>query len=73
MLKPDSTGLEVARTLRAAHPDVGIVFITGMPRDEIMNAIGDLDRCRVVSKPCEFFELFEAVQALAPAENAAAP
>jgi CheY-like chemotaxis protein len=68
LLKPDRTGLEVVETLRAAHPDLGVVFISGLPADEIEPKVRHLRRYRIVSKPCEFFELFEAVQQLAPAE-----
>jgi DNA-binding response OmpR family regulator len=66
VLKPNHTGLEVAETLRVAQPEMGIVFITAMPRDEIEPRVRHLHRYRLVNKPCEFFELFEAVQSFAP-------
>lgn len=64
ILKPDHTGLEVAEALRAAHPNLGIVFISGLPHDEIESRVHHLGRYAIVSKPCEFFELFEAIQSM---------
>jgi CheY-like chemotaxis protein len=68
ILKPDYTGLEVAETLRAAHPNLGLVFITGVSPEEVEEKAEHLKPFRVVSKPCEFFRLFEAVQDVSPKE-----
>jgi DNA-binding response OmpR family regulator len=64
VLKPDHTGLEVAVTLRAAHPDLGLVFITGRPFEEVDAEARHLRPYRIVNKPCEFYELLEAVQSV---------
>lgn len=72
ILKPFYTGLEVAETLRAAHPNLGVVFITGASPDEVEPKIQHLQPYRLVSKPCEFYKLFEAVQEMTPKEVSSA-
>jgi len=62
VLKPDHTGLEAAEALRAAHPQLGLIFITGRPFEEIDAEARHLHPYRFISKPCEFFDLFQAVQ-----------
>jgi CheY-like chemotaxis protein len=66
ILKPNHTGLEVAEALRAAHPDLGLVFISGLPHEQIESSVRHLGRYRIVSKPCEFYELFQAIQTMTP-------
>jgi DNA-binding response OmpR family regulator len=62
MLKAEQTGLDVAESLRRMDPTIGLVFITALPEEEARQMAGHLDNFEVVQKPCEFYELLEAVQ-----------
>jgi len=60
----DKDGLSVVRTIRAAHPDIGIIVITpGAPGDELASGYqsgADL----VLSKPASLDEISAAIRAL---------
>jgi len=68
LLKSSHTGLEIAATLRASNPNIGLVFITGLPDNKVFSMARNLQPFRVVHKPCEFYQLFEAVQEVIPEE-----
>ena len=68
LLKSSHTGLEIAEALRASHPNIGLVFITGLPDNKVVSMARNLHPYRVVHKPCEFYQLFEAVQEVIPQE-----
>lgn len=61
MLKTELTGLDVARTLKQQLPELRIVFISGHPLEELRPQAKDLQPVRFVRKPCEFFELLNAI------------
>ncbi len=61
MLKADLTGLEVARALKKELPDLRVVFISGHPIEDLRSQVTDLQPVRFVNKPCEFFDLLQAI------------
>jgi DNA-binding NarL/FixJ family response regulator len=60
--------LEIAETLRDSNPNIGLVFITGLPINKVISMAMNMRPFRVVPKPCEFYQLFEAVQEMIPEE-----
>lgn len=64
LLKSDLTGRDAALAIRAQHPNLPIVFITALPADIIAEQTADLRPCRIVNKPCEFYDLLLAIHEL---------
>ena len=67
MLKDRMNGLEVAESLRAVHPDLRIIVITGFPSPELESRIKAIPGAQCLSKP------FRPAELLAATEQAAAP
>jgi excisionase family DNA binding protein len=61
---PDMPGDEVYKALKAAHPDVPIVIITGYPDSEVLSRILAHGSVTVIQKPLEFEQLNRTVRQL---------
>lgn len=61
---PDIPGDEVYVQLKAMHPDLPIVVITGYPDSEILSKILTTGPVTVIKKPIEFDQLNKAVKQL---------
>mgnify|MGYP000355468837 CR=1 FL=1 len=61
---PDVSGDEVYSQLKAIHPDLPIVVITGYPDSEILSRILSLGPLTVIKKPIEYEQLNRAVKQL---------
>lgn len=59
---PDVTGPEAARRLRAANPDVQVVFVTGWHEDELQRRRIELSGETVLQKPFTPAELLDALR-----------
>jgi DNA-binding response OmpR family regulator len=61
---PDMPGDEVYKALKANHPDVPIVIITGYPDSEVLSRILAHGSVTVIQKPLEFEQLNRTVRQL---------
>jgi len=61
---PDMPGDEVYKALKATHPDVPIVIITGYPDSEVLSRILAHGSVTVIQKPLEFEQLNRTVRQL---------
>ena len=61
---PDIPGDEVYLRLKAIHPDMPIVIITGYPDSELLSRILSSGPVMVIKKPLEFERLNQAVKQL---------
>ena len=61
---PDIPGDEVYGQLKAMHPDLPIVVITGYPDSEILSRILSHGAVTVIKKPIEYEQLNRAVKQL---------
>lgn len=61
---PDMPGDEVYKALKAGHPDVPIVIITGYPDSEVLSRILAHGSVTVIQKPLEFEQLNRTVRQL---------
>jgi CheY-like chemotaxis protein len=61
---PDTSGDEVYVQLKALHPDLPIVVITGYPDDEMLGNILSTGPVTVIKKPLEFDQLNKALKQL---------
>jgi CheY-like chemotaxis protein len=61
---PDIPGDEVYSQLKAIHPDLPIVVITGYPDSEILSRILSHGPVTVIKKPIEYEQLNKAVKQL---------
>ncbi len=74
VLLPDMMGFHVAEALRKAHPQLPLIFITGVFKGgkQAADAKVKYGAAGYFEKPFEAQKLLEAVQALVPAERKAA-
>ena len=61
---PDMPGDEVYKALKATHPEVPIVIITGYPDSEVLSRILAHGSVTVIQKPLEFEQLNRTVRQL---------
>ena len=63
MLKSNLTGLDVAEKLQARFPELKVVFVTALATEELRQQAETrgLNTFRFVRKPCEFFDLLDAI------------
>ncbi|HOB73008.1 MAG TPA: response regulator [Phycisphaerae bacterium] len=64
LLKSDMTGRDAAIAIRAQYPNLPVVFITALPAGILTEQTIDLRPCKIVNKPCEFFDLLLAIHEL---------
>ena len=64
---PGMNGLELAERVRAQHPDVGIILMSGLVDEALRGSAREAGVDRVVAKPFQLGELLEAVRALSDA------
>ena len=61
---PDVPGDEVYARIKAIHPDLPIVIITGYPDSEILSKILQMGPVTVIKKPIELEQLNQTVKQL---------
>jgi DNA-binding response OmpR family regulator len=64
LLKDGTDGLSLARALRQERGDLGIVFITGMPRRELLDEVNQLGNAHIFEKPLDLDRLLPMVHEL---------
>lgn len=66
-LLPDNTnGLQVAEAMRAAQPDLSVIFLTGLPTDKLTEQARHVQPCTFIEKPCDFDELLRKIRQITP-------
>ncbi len=65
-LLPDVNGLQVAEKLRADQPDLGVIFLTGLPTDQLTAQALHVQPCTFIEKPCDFQRLLQEIRNLTP-------
>jgi two-component system, OmpR family, response regulator len=61
-LLPDATGLEVASQVKAAHPSVAVIFISGFSTEELKAESCHLHPAAILPKPFSTQHIREAVE-----------
>ncbi len=59
---PDGTGPELIERLRKIYPGARAVYVSGLPRDEEIDAVVERHRAVFVQKPVDFSTLAEVVE-----------
>ena len=62
LLQSDRDGIDVARILTAQHPEMKVIFVTGLPVDQLRKRTQDLDIVDVFEKPLDLDRLIETVR-----------
>lgn len=65
LLKDGTDGLGLARSLRQDRPDLGVIFITGMPQRELQDEVAKLGDAHIFEKPLDLDRLLPLVNSLA--------
>lgn len=66
LLNDREDGIDVARHLFAAQPDLRVIFITGLPVERLKQQLGDLPVADVLEKPLAMQDLFARIRAFLP-------
>lgn len=62
---PDSTGPELAETLRETHPNLHTIYCSGFPRDAVIEDFGMPDDAEFFRKPFDFTVFIETIAGVA--------
>ncbi len=65
MLSDDADGLDVAEALRAIHPDLQTIVVTGYPSDDLEARVGSIPAAQYLAKPYKPAQLITAVRTAA--------
>lgn len=63
IVMPRMSGVDLARTLTAAHPELPVLFISGFPFD-LEAQRKHIARCAFLQKPFNFDRLFKIIEEL---------
>lgn len=69
LLKDGTDGLDLARTLRKDRPDLGVIFITGMPQRELQDEVAKLGDAHIFEKPLDLDRLLKLVNSMVGAAS----
>ena len=62
LLQSEKDGIDVARTLHHEFPHVRIIFVTGLPVDQLRKRTRDLPLVEIFEKPLDLDALVETVR-----------
>ena len=64
LLKSEHDGVDVARGLHRLCPDMRIIFMTGLPADQLQDSLQGLPVLRVLEKPLQVDGLLHEIRAV---------
>jgi two-component system, cell cycle response regulator CpdR len=62
LLQSEKDGIDVARALHADNPEIKILFVTGLPTDQLRKRTRDLPLVEIFEKPLDLDILLETVR-----------
>ncbi len=66
LLQENVNGLHVAESMRAALPNLSVIFLTGLPIEKLTEQARHMQPCKFIEKPCDFDELLREIRQMAP-------
>lgn len=63
-LKCELDGIDVCREVVKVHPDVSLIFMSGRPKESLLEATADLAPLSIIQKPISLDDILVAVEML---------